>query len=264
MMKSCRPMRSLSFPLLVALACQASPAQVPLQGGGDPVDSSALRSDPSPIPGIYYFYEPFPMEPGSDVFQLGASFSLVPYADAEQEIPLPGIDVQYKRGIFENVAVVGSLSTSYFSNLAHAGLQWSTRVTRFSFGVANHIGFAYGFITRENLFDDVEGYAWIDMMILRLGYRFDEFSFSCSFVATYMLKSMSYVNGLEASVGPQHTVNDYYCTFVVEQPFLRTLHLSIGLSLGYARTPWQTWMLYNTVDEWLFSPEFFFAIQIPL
>jgi len=262
MMKTCRPILALLYPLFIVLACQVLRAQSPQHVDGTPVDSTASQAGPSPHPGVYYFYEPFPMEPGADVFQLGASFSLVPYADAEQEIPLPGIDVQYKRGIFDNLAVVGSFSTSYFSSLAHAGLQWSTKVTRFSFGVANHIGFAYGFITRENLFDDVEGYAWIDMMVLRLGYRFDEFSFSCSFVATYMLKSMSYVNGLEASVGPQHTVNDYYCTIVVEQPFLRTLQLSIGLSLGYARTPWQTWMLYNTVDEWLFSPEFFFAVQL--
>jgi hypothetical protein len=202
------------------------------------------------------------MEPGQDVFQVGMSFSLVPYADAEQEIPLPSIDVQYKRGLFDNVALVASLSTAYFSNLIHAGLQWSTHASRFSIGLADHLGFAYGFITRDNLFDDVRGYAWVNMMILRLGLRFDEFSVSCSFVATYMLRSQSYVNDMEAFVGPQHTVNDYFCTIAVEQPFLRTLHTSIGFSLGYARTPWQTWMLYNTVDEWLFSPEFFVAVQL--
>jgi len=231
------------------------------------IDTAVVLGTPanaSPDATVYYFYEPFPMEPGEDVFQVGASFSLVPYADAEQEIPLPGVDVQYKRGIFDNVALVGSLSSSYFSNLLHAGLQWNAKAHRFSFGAANHIGFAYGFIKRESLFDDVEAYAWIDMMILRLGYRFDEFSVSCSFFVTYMIKSMSYVNDIEASVGPKNTINDYYCTLVVEQPFLRTLHLSIGMSLGYTRTPWQTWMLYDTVDEWLFSPEFFFAFQIPL
>jgi hypothetical protein len=245
-MKSCRSALRLVLPLLFALNnSYAHPA----------ADST---SGPAPN----YFYEPFPMEPGSDVLQVGASFSLVPYADAEQEIPLPAIDFQYKRGVVDNVAVVGSLSTSYYSNLVHVGLQWNANASRFCVGLANHLGFAYGFITRENLFDDVKGYAWVDMMILRLGARFDEFSISCSFVATYMLKSQSYVNGMEASVGPQHTVNDYFCTVAVEQPFLRTLRVSIGLSVGYTRTPWQTWMLYNTVDEWLFSPEFFFAVQL--
>ena len=187
---------------------------------------------------------------------------MLPVPDAEQELPIPSLDIQYKRGILDNIAVVGTLSTCYFSNLLHGGFQWNTNLHRFSCGVANHIGFAYGFITRENLFDDVEGYALFDMFVLRLGFRLDDFSLSCSFVTTYVIKSRSYVNGLEASPGPQNTLNDYYCTLVVEQPFLRTLQLSIGLSLGYARTPYQTWMFYNTVDEWLFVPEFFFAIQL--
>ena len=67
---------------------------------------------------------------------------------------------------------------------------------------------------------------------------------------------------MEAPGGPEHSINDYWCTWAIEQPFLRSVHLSIGMSLGYTRTPYQTWMLYNTVDEWLFAPEFFFAVQL--
>ena len=213
-------------------------------------------------PRVYYFYEPFPMEVGSSILQIGASASLLPYPDSEQEIPIPGLDIQYKRGILENVSFVSAFSTSIFSNLLHTGLQWNSNLDRFSFGFANHVGFAYGFITRENLFDDVQAYAMFDMSLLRLGYRFDDFSFSSSFVISYVFKSMSYVNGVRASIGPEGSINDYYCTLVVEQPFLRNLRLSLGFSLGYARTPYQSWMLYNTVDEWLFVPEFFFAVQL--
>jgi hypothetical protein len=202
------------------------------------------------------------MSVGSSFWQVGASVSLVPYAEAEQEIPMPGLDVQYKRGIWNNVSFVGSFSTSYFSNLFHAGLQWNGNLGRFSLGFANHVGFAYGFMKRENLFDNVKAYGLFYMPVLRLGYRQDEFSVSTSFVISYIFKSNSYVNDVQASVGPQNSINDYYCTFVVEQPFLRNLQLSIGLSIGYARTPYQSWMLYNTVDEWLFVPEFFFAVQL--
>lgn len=209
-----------------------------------------------------YFYEPYPMPPGSSVFQIGGSFSLLPYPDAEQEVPIPALDIQYKRGIMENISVTGVVSTCYFSNLAHAGLQWNTNIHRFSVGVANHVGFVYGFITRENLFDDVEAYALFDMFILRFGFRFDEFSCSCSLVTTYVMDSKSFVNGLRAPGGPERALNDYYCTITLEQPFLRNLSLSVGVSVGYARTPYQTWMLYSTVDEWLFSPEFFFAVQL--
>jgi hypothetical protein len=225
-------------------------------------DSASLITNAPINQPVHYFYEPYPMEVGSSFWQIGASVSLAPIPDAEQEIPIPGLDIQYKRGLFENVSLAGSFSTSYFANLFHGGIQWNANQGRFSYGVTNDIGGAYGFITRENLYDKVEAYAFFYMPMLRFGYRFDDFSLSCSLVMSYIFKSTSYVNGLNASVGPEHTINDLYGTLVVEQPFLRNLRLSIGLSLGYARTPYQSWMFYNTLDEWLFVPEFFFAVQL--
>lgn len=211
---------------------------------------------------INYFYEPYPLGTGSYLLQIGASVSLLPFPDSEQEIPIPGLDVQYKSGLFKNVSLVGSFSTSIFSYLLHGGIQWNINVERFSFGIGNHFGAAYGFISASNIFDDVQAYGLFTMPLMRFGYRFDEFSVSCSFVLTYVFKSTSYVNNLTASVGPQKTINDYFCTLVVEQPFLKDVQVSVGLSLGYARTPYQSWMLYNTIDVWLFVPEFFFAVQL--
>lgn len=226
------------------------------------VDSSSALADEAGRTTICYFYEPFPLAPGSHVFQLGGSFSLLPYPDMEQELPIPALDVQYKRGLFSHLALDGTLSTNIFSTLLHAGPQLQTKINRFSCGVADHIGGVYSFIKREKVFDRVDAYAIFDMMILRFGYRFDDFSVSVSFVATYVFKSRSYVNGLKAPGGPERSVNDYWCTFAVEQPFMKSLHVSVGMSVGYTRTPYQTWMLYSTVDEWLFAPEFFFAIQL--
>ena len=226
------------------------------------IDSASFKTNTLPTSIVYYFYEPFPLGIGSSIVQLGASFSLFPLPVAEQEIPYPAIDLQYKRGIFENISLVGSLSTNIFSNLVHAGIQWNRNSNNFSVGFANHVGLAYGFIKAAGLFDDVEAYATFYMPILRFGYRFDDFSLSCSFVTSYVFKSSSYVNGLKASVGPENSINDFFCTLAVEQPFLKDVHLSIGFSLTYSRTPYQSWMLYNTIDEWLFVPEFFFAVQL--
>jgi len=246
-------------------AAQPAPGDCPPQTNTTAIhtsqaDTSSTRSAHALAP-VIYFYEPYPLEPGSSVFQLGASFSLLPYPDMEQELPIPALDVQYKRGLLPNLAFDGTLSTNIYSNLLHAGLQLHTRIDRFSCGLADHIGGVYGFIKRENVFDRVDAYAIFDMMILRFGYRFEDFSFSLSFVATYVFKSQSHVNGMEAPGGPEGSINDYWVTWAIEQPFLRSLHLSIGMSLGYTRTPYQTWMLYNTTDEWLFAPEFFFSIQ---
>ncbi len=249
--------------LLLTVSLSTSSPAAPAAGAvtqSSPPDSSSLQTtEPAPV---HYFYEPFPLEPGSDVFQIGASFSLRPYPDMEQELPIPALDVQYKRGISANAAIVGNLSTNIYSNLLHAGIQLHVGHGRLSCGLADHIGGVYSFIKREQVFDKVYAYAVFDMLILRLGYRFDDFAFSLSLVATYVIKSGSQVNDMKIPGGPEGSVNDYWCTWAIEQPFLKNLRLSVGMSLGYTRTPYQTWMLYNTTDEWLFAPEFFFAVQL--
>ena len=222
--------------------------------------SSALIVPASPT--IYYFYEPYPMEVGSSFWQVGLSVSLVPLAEAEAEYPMPGLDIQYKRGLFKNVVFAGIFSTSYYSNLFHAGLQWNSNADRFSYGLVNDFGAAYGWIDNYDVFGKVTAFGLFYMPMLRFGYRFDDFSLSCSLVMSYIFSSNSVANHTTAYVGPSHKANDFYFTWVVEQPFLRNLHLSVGLSLGYARTPYQSWMQYNTTDEWLFVPEFFFSVQL--
>ena len=82
-----------------------------------------------------------------------------------------------------------------------------------------------------------------------------------SWAFSYIFKSVSKVSDLRTR-GPEKTINDIFCTLAVEQPFLKSTHISIGLSLTYSRSPYQSWLLFNTIDEYLFVPEFFFGFQL--
>jgi hypothetical protein len=210
---------------------------------------------------ISYFYEPFPIMPGTSILQLGGSFTLLPLPVVENEYPAPALDVQYKYGLYDNLVIAASLSTNYFSNLIHAGIQWNTKFDRLSIGIANDIGGFYGFINRSEQFDENTATAFFDLPILRIGYRFPHFSISMSWAVSYIFNSYNKVSGLTAE-GPQKKINDFFCTIVVEQPFLKHSLISVGFSLNYARSPYQSWMLYNTLDQYLFLPEFFFAFQL--
>jgi hypothetical protein len=179
----------------------------------------------------------------------------------ENEYPAPALDLQYKLGLFEKISLNASLSTNIFSNLLHTGIQWNTNSSRFSFGFANHLGCFFGFFNTEGQFDKNSAYAIYYLPILRFGYRLEDFSITMSWAASYIFKSTSRVSGLK-SPGPQHTINDYFCTIAIEQPFLKHSLVSIGLSLTYSVTPYQTWMMFNTIDQRLFIPEFFFAFQL--
>jgi hypothetical protein len=209
----------------------------------------------------FYFYEPYPQIVGTSILQLGGSFTLLPTSVAENEFPTPAVDLQYKRGIFKNISAIGSFSTNYFTNLLHIGIQWNLNEDKFSFGFANHFGGFVGFISMEGMYDSNSAYAIFYLPILRFGYRLNDFSISMSFAASYIFKSTSRVSGLKAR-GPGKTWNDIFCTIAVEQPFLKSTYLSIGLSLTYSRSPYQSWLLFNTIDEYLFVPEFFFGFQL--
>jgi len=208
-----------------------------------------------------YFYEPFPQQTGASIFQIGGSFSLLPIPVVENEYPIPAIDLQFKHGVMKNVSLVSSFSTNYYSNLLHLGLQWNTNSSRFSLGLANHLGGFIGFISSESQFEKNSMYGFAYMPIIRFGIRADEFSLSMSLTAAYIIKSVSKVSDLKAA-GPTGTWNDFFCTLAVEQPMFKRTIISIGLSLAYSRSPYQAWLLFNTIDQYQFVPEFFFAIQL--
>jgi hypothetical protein len=210
---------------------------------------------------ISYFYEPFPQQVGSSIFQIGGLFTFVPTPLVEDEYPIPSFDMDYKRGIHKYASFDARFSTNVFSNILHFGILGNNNIERFSYGVSNHIGAFYGFLTYEGQFDNNWAYSIFYMPTLRLGYRFDDFSLSTSFTAIYLLKTASKVSNMN-EITIDNTWNDYFVTFAIEQPFLKEQHISFGMSILFTRTPYQTWMLYNTIDEYMLEPEFFFAFQL--
>ncbi len=208
-----------------------------------------------------YFYEPYPLEKGTYLLQLGGSFTLLPIPIIEVEFPVPAIDLNYKHGIFKNVSLVGVLSTNYYSNILHTGLQFNTIFSPFSIGVANHVGTFAGFINIEGQFDKNEAYAFFYMPILRLGWRMKNTSVTASFVASYIFISETKISDIDTP-GPQGKWNDFLCIVALEQPIFKETLLSIGLSFTISRTPYQVWLLFNTIDQYQYVPEFFFSFQL--
>ncbi|PKL86032.1 MAG: hypothetical protein CVV22_05740 [Ignavibacteriae bacterium HGW-Ignavibacteriae-1] len=210
---------------------------------------------------VRYFYEPFPLEKGTYLLQLGGSISLLPIPIIEVEFPVPAIDLNYKHCIFKNVSLVGVLSTNYYSNILHSGIQFNTNFSQFSIGVANHVGTFAGFINIEGQFENNTAFAFFYMPIVRLGWRMNNASFSASFVASYIFKSETKVSDIDTP-GPQGNWNDFFCTVALEQPIFKETLLSIGLSFTISRTPYQAWLLFNTIDQYQYVPEFFFSFQL--
>jgi hypothetical protein len=208
-----------------------------------------------------YYYEPRPMSSGQHVIQLGVSFTILPLPVVEDEYPAPMIDAQFKYALSSAFCLAAVGSTNIFSNVLHGGLQWNTAIDRFSIGAALHAGGFYGYMSTEGQFDRNAAYALIGIPMLRVGIRLDDFALSTSLGASYVIVSGTTVSGMRAA-GPTRTINDVFVTIAVEQPFIGSTMASVGITLSYARTPFHTWMLHNTIDAYLYTPEFFFAVQL--
>jgi hypothetical protein len=208
-----------------------------------------------------YYFEPWPLDVGTSLFDVGLSITILPGPLVESEVPAPALDLRFRYGMAERVSMIAVLTTNVVSNIAQFGVQWNDHLDRFSYALgANAIGF-YGWLSIEGQFDNNWAYAVAVAPIIRLGYRFDEFSVSSAFSGTYVLAAETKVSDL-SSAGPTGTVNDLFCTLAVEQPFLKTMRISLGISIAYSRVPPQSWITVNTIDQYMILPEFIIGFRL--
>lgn len=221
-------------------------------------DSNMINSMEKPHS---YYYEPMPMEGGKYVLQLGGSVTLLPVPVSENEYLVPSIDLQFKMGLCRQLSLVSSFYTNVFSNVLHAGIQYNTNFDRLSIGLVNHIGAFAGFMDIEGQFDWNTAFASFYLPMLRIGYRFDGFVFTLTTGASYIFYGNSKISE-NGTIGLGQDWNEYFFTLTLEQPFLKKSHISFGVSVFYDKSPYQCWLLYNTIDYQMFIPEFFFRFQL--
>ena len=62
-----------------------------------------------------------------------------------------------------------------------------------------------------------------------------------------------------AVVYDRRQVNGVAVTFILEQPFYKERHVSVGFRAAYSNFNWQLWSLYDTFDRNLFYPQLIFG-----
>jgi len=209
----------------------------------------------------HYFYEPHPLRANENIFNLGFSISIVPEAIVEKEFPAPTADFQYKHGFSPAFSFYGNFSTNYFTNILAGGLQWNTGDDDLSFAIGSGLD---GFAGSYNLggeFDHTTAAALAYVPIIEIGHRFDDVAVSLHLAATYILYAQTHVTSLSDN-SLQYHVNDVYATLTFEEPFYGNTRVASGISLAYSRSPYSIWMYFDSFDEYLFTPEFFFSFKL--
>jgi hypothetical protein len=208
----------------------------------------------------YYVHEPWPLPSGQSAWMIGATMTVLPQPLVENEIPAPAFDMRARYGLPENFALVGRLNTNIINNMLSLGGQWVYTIGRFSVAVGDAFTGFYGRLDQAS-FNANTGMALATVPFVRLGYHGPDFSFSITGDAMYVITAKTTIDDIENTTVRQPW-NSGGLTFAVEQPFFNTSEITLGMNLSWSRNPWQTWLLYNTFDEFMMYPEFFVGFAL--
>jgi hypothetical protein len=208
-----------------------------------------------------YLYEPVPLAPRQYVHNVGITIGLLPQPVVEQEIPTPSFDYRAKYGLSPDWSAFCSVSSNYVTNVLVLGAQWNNGDKFFSYAPGLGLAGFAGWLDMEGQFSKNSAAAIALVPMVRCGHTFDDFTLSTAIAATYLLHADTKVGSLEDR-SLSYSINDVFMTVAFEQPIFDRTYVSMGVTVTYSRTPYQSWVLYNTFDQYQVVPEFFFSFQL--
>jgi len=106
----------------------------------------------------------------------------------------------------------------------------------------------------------LKSYGWIINPTIYYGYDFQDFLLSCEIESQhsrmFTYSEDEYLGTLKdpaAGIGIK---------FNLEQPLWNDNCVSISLKLNYSKFYYQSWLAFNTIDEFLFYPELIFGFVL--
>lgn len=208
-------------------------------------------------PSIYFPQAPLPAGWRKS---LGLVFTATPPEITEEvRVAIPAIDFNLQRGLSKHWYLAGRVQTQLVQSNVSLGPRWARSLTdRLYVGAGiDGVGW-FGALAIKNVFNS-QAYGFQTIPNLALGYRLTrDLQLTVRTEAIMDLYYRSTVGTL-AVENNNRRFNGVAFAFVLEQPFYRQQHVTLGLRASYANFNWQFWSLYDTFDRNFFYPQVFFA-----
>lgn len=207
-------------------------------------------------PEIYFPQAPLP---GQVRKSIGLLFTTTPPELTEEtRVSIPAIDFNIQRGLTKHLYAVGRIQTQIIQSSLGAGLRWATPLTDRTFVSAGFDATGWlGALQVEDVFNS-QAYGIQVFPNVSAGYRLTkDVQLTVRGEGIMDLYYRSQVGNL-AIVYNKRRVNGFAVTFVLEQPFYNSHHVSVGFRAAYSNFNWQLWSLYDTFDRNLFYPQLIF------
>lgn len=208
------------------------------------------HGDNAAPPRLHY---PLPLAVGEWQKSLGLAVTTQPKEIVEAEMnQSPAIDFNSSLGLPWNFNLDGRALVQVLTNHLSLGLRWSHAFDRFAFSFGDDVAWWFGFLRVEGFDNWADG--WLNYPHVSVGYDFGRFRMSVRAEAVLVMFYNSFA-------GDQHVASDknsfggFSFSVVIEQPFWKNTHVSLGFKASYLRFFYQSWFVFDTFRRYLFIPE---------
>lgn len=203
-------------------------------------------------PSLFY---PEPYDAKKWQYSIGFSLITTPHEITEEgQYHLPAGDFHFTGRATKKIFLEGRLKFQVLQNSFSLGPRYVIHINeRFSLAVADEQAFWFGWLKAEGF--DTRAFGYLNYPSLSIGYSTKKeilITLKSELLLNQYFKSFAGKNEL---VSDRDFLSGFAIGLILEQPFFKDNHLSIGFRGIYTDFHWQTWVLYPTFDRLIFYPE---------
>lgn len=191
-------------------------------------------------------------------FGIGLNLTRLPQEVVEEEInQSPVLNFDARLGIPANLSLLANFHSNYIVNSGSLGLQWTLISNDFSFAVGLEYQLWFGHVDFRAIQMKNNGFTYYPFILF--GKKFEDFIVSLRADAQF---SRVITHDGEDNFLSDRTDNQagYSIELSIEQPLWKDNWAAISVKINYARFYYQSWLSFNTLNEYLIYPEFSFML----
>lgn len=203
-----------------------------------------------------YFYHPRAYNNWDYQFYAGLSVTRLPVVVVEEEISQsPMLNLGFRLGLPWDLNYTMHFNSNYIANYSNFCLYKSFDFGRHTFAIGGKAAVWFGHLQMDAI--RLKSYGWILNPTILYGYDFEKFMFSVELESQH---SRMFTSSDDVTLGTiREPAAGFAIRFNIEQPLWSNHCVSASIKLNYAKFYYQSWLSFNTVNEYLFYPEIHFG-----
>lgn len=206
-----------------------------------------------------YYYSAKVRQPWDLEYIVGLSVSHLPSIVVEEEISQsPMLILGARMGLPYNLDFALSFQSNYIANYGLSELYWNLIDHKFSLSFGAKFALWFGHLEMDAI--HLKSYGGILYPSIKMSYDFDKYVISSEFESQH--SKMATFSEDEFLGTIREPSAGFAARFTIEQPLWGNQIVALSLKLNYAKFYYQSWLSFNTIDEYLFYPEILFAFEL--